>query len=310
MITPESEGIPVHSSFNIHHSSLRFLARLASYFALLIILSVAGQFAASTLPRGALGWVDLLLMTGAALLAGWLVLARLDRRPPAALGFPLAPAAPLEIARGLAVGGALIAAASLLLFLSRTATFIPDTGSAAGYLWMLLWSLLFFFLAAAYEEILFRGYPFQLLVRTFGRWPAVIVSAAAFSGVHAWNPNIDALAFLNIFLAGVLLALAYLRTRSLWFATGVHAGWNWTMATLIGFPVSGLTSIDTPLYDAIEGGADWWTGGGFGPEAGLAATGALLIGIVWMARSRWLHDSPGMAELSPLVDPWQGRTSD
>jgi membrane protease YdiL (CAAX protease family) len=193
---------------------LQFLARLAAYFALLIVLSVAGQFAASALPRGALGWVDLLLMTGAALSAGWIVLARLDRRAPAALGFPLAPAAPGEIARGLAIGGALIAAASLLLFLSRTATFIPDSGSAAGYLWMLLWSLLFFFLAAAYEEILFRGYPFQLLARTFGRWPAVIVSAAAFSGVHAWNPNIDALAFLNIFLAGVLLALAYLRTRS------------------------------------------------------------------------------------------------
>jgi uncharacterized protein len=36
----------------------------------------------------------------------------------------------------------------------------------------------------------------------------------------------------NIFLAGVMLAVAYLRTRSLWFATGVHLGWNWTMATL------------------------------------------------------------------------------
>jgi membrane protease YdiL (CAAX protease family) len=289
---------------------LHFLSRLAAYFALLIILSVAGQFAASALPRGALGWVDLLLMTGAALLAGWIVLARLDRRAPGGLGFPLAPSTPREIARGLAIGGVLIAAAALLLFLSRTATFIPDAGSPAGYVWMLLWSLLFFFLAAAYEEILFRGYPFQLLVRTFGRWPAVIVSAAAFSGIHAWNPNIDALAFVNIFLAGVLLALAYLRTRSLWFATGVHAGWNWTMATLIGFPVSGLTSIDTPLYDAIEGGADWWTGGGFGPEAGLAATGALLIGIVWMARTRRLHDSPRMAALSPLVDAWPARTPD
>lgn len=286
---------------------MKGLGRLAAYFALLVLFSVASQFAASILPRGALGWVNLLLMTAAALFAAWLVLVRLDRRPPAALGFPLSASVPREILTGLAIGGCLILGASVLLFVSRSAVFIPDTGTAIGYVWMLVWSLLFFFLAAAYEEVLFRGYPFQLLVRMLGRWPAVLISAAAFSGVHAWNPHVDLLAFVNIFLAGVLLALAYLRTRSLWFATAVHAGWNWTMATLIGFPVSGLTSIDTPLYDAIEGSADWWTGGVFGPEAGLAATGMLLIGILWMIRTRRLSDSPRMAELSPLVERWQGR---
>ena len=281
-----------------------FASRLAAYFGLLVLFSVAGQFAASFLSRGALGWVDLGMMTAAALLAAWMVLARLDHRPPAALGLPLTASVPRELVVGIAIGGALILTASVLLFLTGTASFIPDVGTIPGYAWMLVWSLLFFILAAAYEEILFRGYPFQLLARVFGRWPAVLISSAAFSGVHAWNPDIDALAFVNIFLAGVLLALAYLRTRSLWFATAVHAGWNWTMATLIGFPVSGLTTIDTPLYDAIERGADWWTGGGFGPEAGLAATGTLLVGILWMMRTDRLRDSPRMAALSPLVDRW------
>ena len=282
-----------------------FASRLAAYFGLLVLFSVAAQFAASFLPPGALGWVNLGMMTAAALLAAWIVLARLDHRSPAALGLPLSTAVPRELGAGVAIGGALILAASVLLFLTGTASFIPDVGTIPGYAWMLTWSLLFFILAAAYEEILFRGYPFQLLTRAFGRWPAVLISSAAFSGVHAWNPDIDALAFINIFLAGVLLALAYLRTRSLWFATAVHAGWNWTMATLIGFPVSGLTTIDTPLYDAIERGSDWWTGGGFGPEAGLAATGALLVGILWMMRTDRLRDSPRMATLSPLVDRWQ-----
>ena len=281
-----------------------FASRLAAYFGLLVLFSVAGQFAASLLPRGALGWVDLGMMTVAALLAASLVLARLDHRPPGALGFSLDASAPRELVAGIAIGGALILTASVLLFLTGTAGFVSDFGTIPGYAWMLAWSLLFFILAAAYEEILFRGYPFQLLTRVFGRWPAVLISSAAFSGVHAWNPDIDALAFANIFLAGVLLALAYLRTRSLWFATAVHAGWNWTMATLIGFPVSGLTTIDTPLYDAVERGADWWTGGGFGPEAGLAATGALLVGILWMIRTDRLRDSPRMAALSPLVERW------
>jgi membrane protease YdiL (CAAX protease family) len=280
------------------------LGRLAAYIGLLILLSVAGNFAASFLPRVPLGWVELGMATAAALLAGWIVLARLDRRSPAALGFALSRDVPREIGLGLAVGGALILIASVLLFATGTARFAPDAGSAAGLVGMLAWSFLFFALAAANEEILFRGYPFQLLVRLLGRWPATLVMSAVFSAAHAWNPHVDALAFLNIFLAGVLLALAYLRTRSLWFTTAVHAGWNWTMASLIGFPVSGLTSIDTPLYDVVEQGSEWWTGGGFGPEAGLAATLALLVGIAWMIRNRLLEESPHMAATHPLVDRW------
>jgi membrane protease YdiL (CAAX protease family) len=280
------------------------LGRLAAFLGLLILFSVAGHFAASFLPREPLGWVDLGMATAAALVAGWVVLARLDRRPPAALGFALSRAVPREIALGLAVGGALILLASVLLFATGTARFVPDSGTAAGLVGMLAWSLLYFALAAANEEILFRGYPLQLLTKILGRWPAILITSALFSAAHAWNPHVDALAFLNIFLAGVLLALAYLRTRSLWFTTAVHAGWNWTMASLVGFPVSGLTSIDTPLYDVVERGSTWWTGGGFGPEAGLAATAALGVGIVWMLRNHRLRESPRMAETDPLVDRW------
>jgi hypothetical protein len=100
----------------------------------------------------------------------------------------------------------------------------------------------------------------------------------------------------------VLLSLAYLRTRSLWFATGVHLGWNWVMAALLDFPVSGLTFFDTPLYDAVVRGAPWWTGGDFGPEAGLAGTLVLLAGIGWLARGGRLSESPQMRELGPIVD--------
>src|SRR5690606_35760065 len=109
-------------------------------------------------------------------------------------------------------------------------------------------------------------------------------------------------AFVNIFLAGVMLALAYLRTRSLWFATALHAGWNWTMATLFAFPVSGLTMIDTPLYDAVERGTDWWTGGEFGPEAGVVGTLVLAAGIWVLLRGRAPRESEHMRRLGPIVD--------
>jgi len=246
--------------------------------------------------------VSLINLTGCAVVAGWIVLAYFDGRPPGALGFPLTRAALAESGLGLLVGGALMAAAGALLLGSGAARFAPDAGTLPGYLGELAASFAFFWIAAAAEEALFRGYAFQALVEGVGVWPAVLVSSALFSYVHGNNPNIEAIGFFNIFLAGVLLALAYLRTRSLWFATAVHMAWNWVMASVLDFPVSGLTTFDTPLYDVVEAGADWWTGGDFGPEAGLAGTLVLAAGTAWLLRTRALREAAEVRALRPLVD--------
>jgi membrane protease YdiL (CAAX protease family) len=276
--------------------------RILLWAVLLVLFYVAGQYALSLFPASPLGWAAYVFLSAGGLLAGWVVLTGVDGRPPGALGFALSRAALVEVGAGLALGVLLIGGAVLLLFLTGTATFVPDEGSAGDYFGFLAWTLLYFWLAAAYEEIWFRGYGFQALVEGFGAWPAVIVSSALFSWLHAGNPNIDAVGFANIFLAGVLLAVAYLRTRSLWFATALHAAWNWAMAGVLAFPVSGLTIIDTPLYDARETGVDWWTGGDFGPEAGLAGTVMLLIGLLVLARAPGPRESARMRALGPLVD--------
>lgn len=280
----------------------RPIVRLAAYFALLFVFLVAGQYGASYLPRHPLGWVSWLVVTASSLAAGWIVLTHLDGRSPGALGFTADRAALADTGRGLLLGGVLLGGAAALLALTGTAVFVRDAGNAPQYVLHLLVVLTFFFLAAAAEELLFRGYAFQALTEWVGVWPAVIVSSAIFSWMHGGNPSIDAIAFANIFLAGVMLALAYLRTRSLWFATAVHAGWNWTMAALLDFPVSGLTAFDTPLYDAVETGPDWWTGGAFGPEAGLAGTAVITAGSVWLWRTGRLRESARMRALRPLVD--------
>ena len=142
---------------------------------------------------------------------------------------------------------------------------------------------------------------FAALVQGTGVWPAVGITSLLFAFAHGNNPNVNAVALANIFLAGVMLGWAYLRTRSLWFATGVHVGWNWTMSALLDFPVSGLVR-DTPLYSARELGADWWTGGPFGPEAGVAATLAVIALTAWMLRTARLGETERMRALRPLVD--------
>jgi uncharacterized protein len=276
--------------------------RLLGFVLLFFLFSIAGQLLVALLPPHPLGWATLVATTLAALAASWVLLVWVDRRPPGALGFALNRAAAPESGAGFLVGGGLNAAAGLLLLITGSVHFLPDAGTAAGYLGTLAWTLAFFTIAAALEELLFRGYPFQVLVEWIGVWPAVLVSSALFSWLHGQNPNITALAFGNIFLAGVLLALAYLRTRSLWFATALHLGWNWVMASLLDFPVSGLTEFETPLYTAQPVGPQWWTGGDFGPEAGLAGTLALLGGCLWIWSTPRLRPAPETQALGPVVD--------
>lgn len=246
-------------------------------------------------------WTPIVGPLVAAVLASWVMLRHVDGRSPGALGFGWGAFAGRETVLGFGIGGALISAVALLLVATASAYWVPDAGSSAGYLQMLADSLLFFGLAAALEEVLFRGYPFQVLVQGIGAWPAIVLASVLFGVLHGRNPHVSRLALANIALAGVWLSVAFLRTRSLWFATGAHTGWNWTMASLFDFPVSGL-AMDTPLYDVHPVGAQWWTGGSFGPEGGLAATLALAIGTVWLLRTRAVRPSPEIQARRLLVE--------
>jgi hypothetical protein len=167
-----------------------------------------------------------------------------------------------------------------------------------------------FTVAALAEEAMFRGYPFQVLARTAGPIAATVVSSVLFALAHGANPSIGIFALVNIFLAGILLAIAYLKTLSLWFATALHMGWNWAMATLFDLPVSGLQVFDTPLYQPAVGGPGWWSGTMFGPEGGLVGT--LGFGFALFAVLRWraVRPDPVIAAARPLVLRSEGESHD
>jgi membrane protease YdiL (CAAX protease family) len=280
-----------------------FFALLALPWAIVMWFAPEAQYLSGMTIGFALG-------LGAALLAGWTMLRWVDDRPAGALGFAMEPAAPRDSLLGFGVGGAILAGAVAVLAMAGTARWVADEGSATEYAATLASALFTFGVAAAAEEAVFRGYPFQALVQGLGAWPATVIASVLFALAHGSNDNVTWVGLANIFLAGIMLSVAYLRTRSLWFATGVHLGWNWTMSALLDFPVSGL-QLDTPLYSARETGADWWTGGAFGPEAGVAATLAIAAGTAWMLRTRRIAESGRMRELRPLVDArlggeWRG----
>jgi hypothetical protein len=127
-------------------------------------------------------------------------------------------------------------------------------------------------MAAVGEEIIFRGVIFRVVEESLGTVVATVVSAGLFGLAHALNPGATLISTTAIVLeAGVLLAMAYAATRSLWFPIGLHFGWNLTEGGIFGATVSGGKGHG--LFNFVPHGSALWTGGAFGPEASLVAIG-------------------------------------
>jgi len=120
------------------------------------------------------------------------------------------------------------------------------------------------------EEIITRGVLFRIVEEGLGTWWALAISALFFGAAHIFNPGATAWSSAAIAIeAGILLALLYHVTRSLWPCIGLHAAWNFMQGTVYGIPVSG-TRADGWLVSS-RGGPDWLSGGAFGAEASVVA---------------------------------------
>jgi membrane protease YdiL (CAAX protease family) len=222
------------------------------------------------------------------LLVGWGCGALLEEVPFAALGCSPHRGWLRNFVIGSALGAASLFLAALLTSAARGIRFSFDTAGAKLIGQTLLGSILIFLFAGAAEELLFRGYPLQTLTRARLAWLGVFLTSVPFAAAHLRNPNtVPGFTFVNTALAGVWLAVAYLRTRSLWLPIGLHWSWNWAQASLLGLPVSGIEHIaPAPLLKAINAGPDWLTGGAYGIEGGAACTIALLVStlVIWRAK--------------------------
>jgi hypothetical protein len=71
-------------------------------------------------------------------------------------------------------------------------------------------------------------------------------------------------------LGDVLLFVAFIYTRRLWFVWGIHWGWNFFQDGVFGMPNSGVTEFLSWIRPVIRG-PEWITGGGFGIETSCIA---------------------------------------
>jgi len=224
----------------------------------------------------------------AALGIGWACGGLLEELPFRALGCTPHPGWIRNLALGSILGAASLLLAALITAATRGTQFKIDPVNAGSITRTLTLSLGIFVFAAAAEEILFRGYPLQTLTRANLAWLGILLTSVPFATVHLNNPHaVPGFTFINTALAGVWLAVAYLRTRSLWLPLGLHWSWNWVQASLLGLPVSGIERIaPAPLLKGLNLGPDWLTGGAYGIEGGAACTIALVVStlVIWRVK--------------------------
>jgi len=205
---------------------------------------------------------------------------------------------------GSAIGfGALVVAVAIAT-VGRGLSFSRNHVEWTSIVRSMIGSAVMLLVAAFAEEAMFRGYALQTLSRAKLAWLGVGLTLVLFGVAHLTNPNVvPGVTFANTALAGLWLAVAYLRTRSLWLPLGVHWAWNWALGWFFGLPISGFSLVSHPLLDASDKGPFWLTGGNYGIEGGLACTIALALCTLFLWRTSLVSADPELKQLTSEENP-------
>lgn len=266
---------------------VRFVAYGAAALATIIASTVLTRLLVPPAPSP---WHDLALLKNLllpiALFAIYAALVRLiERRPATEIDFRRG--LPTFLI-GIMIGSAIIGAAFVILWKLGMAEISSGSGLAG-----LERELLALMITTMVEELLFRVILFKILEEIAGSLIAILISAAAFGLAHIANPGATPLAIFALSVEmGVMLALAYMLTRNVWIAVGIHAGWNFTQSFILGAQNSGQQHPHS-YFQTTFSGPDYLTGGLFGLEGsivtlGLSAVVSTFLLILILRKRRWL----------------------
>jgi hypothetical protein len=179
-------------------------------------------------------------------------------------------------------------------------TAVPNESFAINF----LWDVLFHVGVSINEEVMLRGWMFTLGCRgilamaldwfedssnaaTFSIIASIILQSSLFSFLHLHSPGSTYVSLLNLFLGGIAASInVMVAGGSLWLGIGWHFGWNIFMGHVLGRSTSGIpmscacTDViprpQSPHKKCVEN----YHGGTFGPEQGVLAPLAYVIGII------------------------------
>lgn len=243
-----------------------------------------------------------LLGTGIGLIAvalgvTWLCLRRIEHRSFSTIGLPGGRAGWMGVAVGILLGTVVPVAVVVMLSAADRASVELARLSAADLLRQTLPMLIATVLLSSWEEVVYRGYPLQLLNEAGGIWFGTALTGIAFGLSHSGNPGANPIGLANTAINGILLGWVVVRTGSLWLACGYHAGWNIAATELLGMRDSGVTGPGS-IFTTTLSGPSWISGGAYGFE-GSALTGiaeTLLLSLLLVFASRL----PGVE----IARPW------
>lgn len=139
--------------------------------------------------------------------------------------------------------------------------------------------LIGFIIQGASEEIIARGWMFQVIGARYLPWLGMLISTFYFTLLHLGNYGINYPSVINLILVSILLCLFVMNDGTLWSACAWHSAWNWTMGNIYGLSVSG-SGEKTSIFDLNTVGNELIGGGGFGPEGSLVTSFVIFIGII------------------------------
>ena len=278
---------------------LAFLGMAAAFFfSMLLLFSLLLPF--ETPPKKIeqqylLNLTFVLALIPATIAAGIWALRSFDRLPPRTLGVTPEGAWARQLALGILFGLVLATVGVMALWATGAAT-VRWQGLGETVLLVIGGAGLFMLAVGLAEELLFRGYIFQTLLRGIGPLLTLVVTSLLFALFHLGNANLSLLGVTNIFVAGILFGMLYLRTGLLWMPIGLHMGWNYALV-LFGTPVSGnAVGLPTPFVTTVTPAyAATISGGAFGLEGSVIGSivllGAVALVTYWRSgltlESRW-----------------------
>jgi len=208
----------------------------------------------------------------------------LDRQlqPVSQQGLPLRTGFLREIGVGVAFGWAIVVGCILpiLVFGSLGLHLSP---SLSNFGWLLVDGA-FFALATLAMQIAFRGYPFQCAIRAIGDIPAALMLSVLYGIFHAFLPGASYASMAVSVALGLLLSMAYLRTRALWLPWGLQFGWVASRALLFGLPVNGVIS-HSPVVQGYPAAATAVSGADFGLDGSWFAFIVILLAMPFLYRA-------------------------
>lgn len=185
--------------------------------------------------------------------------------------------APGELGAGMLVGFGLVSAIIVILWL------LGDYQITGVGLWTAVFVLLANNGAGAFvEEVLLRGVVFRISEEKLGTWMALAISVLIFALLHLASANATATSVIVVGLeGGVLLSAAYVLTRRLWLAIGIHFAWDFTQDYVFGVS----RGVDGLVRGQITGSA-LLSGGNAGIEGSiLALVFCLIVSAYLLARA-------------------------